>query len=422
MGFLIRTLKKIWVFIVEGGTFTVLFPKVWKKFWSTVDLILSIIPRLILKYTTKIDDRKVFFYTQENAYTCNPKYICEELLKRNEKVHIVWRGTRTLTSIFPEKVKVVPFNKYDYFKEIYSAKVVITNSSLFLNVPVFLKKQQYLLETWHGSLGLKKWGKEDIKDSLVRIFAFEQTARMTDFLISNSKLENGSMRSTYWPDTPILEYGHARNDIFFDNYKDKRKELKQKICAEYNIPEDTKIVMYAPTFRDWVKDLSYLNVDYSKVLKALTKRFKGNWVFFVRLHPSLKPRAKELGLAKNPQVINVTEYPDMQELAAITDIAITDYSSWIYDFILSRKPGFLFATDLDEYQKKDRGFYYPITETPFAICRTNDELIRSIETFNKKEYLEKLEAFLDDKGCFDDGKASERVADKILELLKTPKK
>ncbi|MBR4421760.1 MAG: CDP-glycerol glycerophosphotransferase family protein [Erysipelotrichaceae bacterium] len=421
MGAVRRLFKKIWVAIIESGTFTELFPKAWKKFWKEIDMLLSIIPRLILKYTTRIDDRKVFFYTQENVYTCNPKYICEELLKRDAKVKIVWRGNAAKDR-FPDRVKVVLFNTYEYFKEIYSSKVVITNSSLFLKVPVFLKKQQYLLETWHGSLGLKKWGKEDIKDSYTRIFAFEQTARMTDYCISNSTLEDGSMRSTYWPDTPILEYGHARNDIFFKNHEIERKELKQKICKRYGIPLNTKIVMYGPTFRDRVRDLSYLSVDYETVLEALKERFKGNWVFFVRLHPSLRPRSKELGLSDSSSIINVTDYPDMQELAAITDVAITDYSSWIYDFILSRKPGFIYASDLDEYQKEDRGFYYPIEETPFAICRNNKELVRSIRDFDEQKYLKALEAFLKDKGCVDDGHASERVVDKILELLDTVKK
>ena len=421
MSFLVKNIKKALIIIVEMGTFTKLFKNIWKKFWKEVDLIISILPRIIIKYTNRINNRKVFFYTQEDVYTCNPKYICEELIKRNADVEIVWRGEHSFSNPFPEEVRTVSFNSYEYFKEIYSSKVVITNSSLFVKVPVFLKKQQYLLETWHGSLGLKKWGKKDVKDSLRRIFAFEQTGRMTDYCISNSSLEDGSMRSTYWPKTPILKYGHARNDIFFPNYEEKRKFLKEKICEQYDLPTNIKIVMYGPTFRDRVNDLRYLGVDYHMVLNALKDRFGEDWVFFVRLHPSLKSRSKELGIDKDRSIINVTDYPDMQELAAITDVAITDYSSWIYDFILSRKPGFIFANDLDEYQEEDRGFYYPITETPFAICRSNDELVDGIRSFNEEKYLNAVEAFLKDKGCIDDGHASERVVDKILELLDSKK-
>ena len=401
--------------MVECGTFSVVFAKAWKKFWRIMDLIISIIPRLIVKYSSKVDDKKVFFYTQENFYTCNPKYITEELLKRRTDTTVVWRGSAG--SNVPGDVKTVKFNSYEYFKEMYSSKVVVTNSSLFLRVPVFLKKNQYLIETWHGSLGLKKWSKDDVKDSLIRIFALEQTGRMTDYCISNSTLEDGSMRATYWPDTPILRLGHARNDIFFDNYAEKRDSIRRKVFDEYDVPEDAKIVMYAPTFRDRVEDLSYFSVDYEKVIDALTRRFPGEWYFFVRLHPSMRKMSKQLGLDNKKRIINVTEYPDMQELAAITDVAITDYSSWIYDFVLSRRPGFIFATDIDEYQKEDRGFYYPIEETPFPIARNNKELISNIEQFDMEGYLNEVDAFLLDKGCIDDGHASERVVDFILDIV-----
>ena len=66
-------------------------------------------------------------------------------------------------------------------------------------------------------------------------------------------------------------------------------------------------------------------------------------------------------------VVDVTDYPDIQELMMISDVAITDYSSWIYDYVLSRKPGFIFATDIEEYNT-ERGFYYPIRVYSFSNC------------------------------------------------------
>lgn len=106
----------------------------------------------------------------------------------------------------------------------------------------------------------------------------------------------------------------------------------------------------------------------------------------------------------------------MQELIAITDIAVTDYSSWIYDFMLLRKPGFIFATDIDKYNT-ERGFCYPLETTPFPIARNNDELISNILDFSETVYLEKLEQFLQDKGCIEDGHASERVVELIKEII-----
>lgn len=108
----------------------------------------------------------------------------------------------------------------------------------------------------------------------------------------------------------------------------------------------------------------------------------------------------------------------MQELIAVTDVAITDYSSWIYDFVLLRKPGFIFATDIGKYNN-ERGFYYPLEETPFPIAKNNDELIKNILTFENEGYQERVESFLIDKGCYEDGHASERVAELINEIMRS---
>ena len=103
----------------------------------------------------------------------------------------------------------------------------------------------------------------------------------------------------------------------------------------------------------------------------------------------------------------------MQELLAFTDAAITDYSSWIYDFVLTRKPGFLFAMDADKYND-ERGFYFRLEDTPFPVAHDSDELAEAIRSFDSEAYPAKVERFLADKGCMDDGNASERIADQFL--------
>ena len=42
----------------------------------------------------------------------------------------------------------------------------------------------------------------------------------TEYIITNSDFETNVYRETYWKDTPLLEYGHARNDILVNKGKD----------------------------------------------------------------------------------------------------------------------------------------------------------------------------------------------------------
>ncbi len=392
----------------------------WKKCWKEADRIIGIIFRYFLKNSLPTVQNKVFFHTQENKYTCNPKYITEELRRQGfGDLDVVWKMPKKDRGGVPEGIRAVPINTVEYFRELYSSKVIITNSFLFLGVPVKLKKDQILLQTWHGSLGIKKYGQDDIHDYWRRVMALKQTGQMTSYCISNSDLENHSFRDTYWPKTPIVEYGHARNDLFFDNFKEKRAELKKKIFEEYGIDEDMNVIMYGPTFRD-DKSLKYYDIDFKKLLETVTKKFGGKWCLFLRYHPSMS-KVREIATKtealqrKKLPVYNVTDYLDMQELIAVTDIAVTDYSSWIYDFVLMRKPGFIFATDIESY---DRGFYYPIETTPFAISRSSDQLMKDIMAYDEASYLEKVEAFLVEKGCVDDGHAAERVVRMIRDLTK----
>ena len=121
-------------------------------------------------------------------------------------------------------------------------------------------------------------------------------------------------------------------------------------------------------------------------------------------------------IPQSDSIIDVTMYQDIQELLASADIAITDYSSCIFDFMLTKKPGFIYATDIEEYNT-ERGFYYPLEETPFPIARNNEELIQNILNFDNEKYQQKVEKFLKDKGCIEDGHASERVVELIKEII-----
>ena len=102
-------------------------------------------------------------------------------------------------------------------------------------------------------------------------------------------------------------------------------------------------------------------------------------------------------------------------LMAAADIGITDYSSWIYDFLLTRRPCFIYASDIELYNTQ-RGFYYPLETTPFPIAQNTLELCENIKKFDHSKYQFALEQFLSDKGCIEDGKAAERIADVIKNI------
>ena len=75
----------------------------------------------------------------------------------------------------------------------------------------------------------------------------------------------------------------------------------------------------------------------------------------------------------------------------------------------------IYAPDLEEYQNST-GFYYPITAAPFPLAADNASARSIIAGFDLEKYKEDVALFLEDKGCVDDGNASGRAAEMILNL------
>ena len=324
------------------------------------------------------------------------------------------REIRKIEAFIEEHVHFIKTNTYEYFEAAAASKVLFTNSLLgdkFYPFPV--RKDQVVVETWHGSLGIKRFDPAHYNTNVTWPIAAARTGKLTTQIISNSSFEDGVFRETFWKETPILKYGHARNDIFFPQSEQVRSYLKQRFCKDNGLSEDTKFALYAPTFRD-DHNFAVYDLNAEQTLNALRKRFGGEWKLLLRYHDNDKGGEDKKNTVKSCDVIDVTKYPDMQSLLAFTDVGITDYSSWIYDYVLLRKPGFLFAMDRSKYDN-ERGFYFRLEDTPFPVSTDSDELEESILSFDEELFRKRVTEFLSDKGCMDDGDASVRIADQVME-------
>ena len=370
---------------------------------------------------TKIKNNKfVFMNLTKSSYGCSPKYIAEEILNQNLPCELVWlvRNPNVEKKNFPNGIRLVKFSSIKALFELASAKFWVTNSRMnyYLKKGLTKKDEQKYIQTWHGSLGFKK-----IENDLAHNPSYskylevaQNDTRMIDCLLSPSSFDTECLKKCFNYDGPILEFGYPRNDLFF--YSDEKKaQIQNKVRKYYNIPNDKKILLYVPTFRD-SHDMEQYNIDVDKLLATLKEKFGSDWVILSRLHPNLLRKSKKLSqLLKN--TINVTAYPDVQELSLASDILITDYSSVIWDFCLQDKPAYIFATDIEEYTK-ERDFYIPIMQMPFVIAQNNEELLSGIANCKVDEYILNQKEFMKNvKGHFDAGKASEKVVEIIKKDL-----
>lgn len=405
--------------MTEGRFFSLFFTYFKKNILSLPDKTLGAFCRFLLSLRTPIDESEILFTTFQGDYTCNPKAITEELLRQDKNYKIVWGVRKTSynnPNLFPENIKLVERAKFPFYKEWCRAKVIVVNSVDTYVRYMPKKKGQFLIQTWHGSLGIKRFGKDP---NWTLLSAAKKMAKKTDFIISNSAFEDLVYRDTFWANTPIWQLGHARNDILYNisGQKEARAEVAEKVKHYFKLDGTERLVLYAPTFRNALNTNCY-NIDPEPLIQTLHKRFGGNWKILVRLHPTARKVAQNAALLNRDAdyLLNATSYPDIQDLMVVADAFITDYSSCIYDYVLTRRPGFIYATDISQYNN-ERGFYYPLEQTPFPISTNNKELLKNIENFDENLYLKKIDQFLLEKGCIDDGHASERIAEKIAQIM-----
>ena len=344
-----------------------------------------------------IAPRKIVFNQfQGGGFGCNPKYIALELLKRRQDLDLVWLVKDMDGTSFPEGVRRVAWKSEDAMQELATARVWCANHNLghFIKNRGLVKKPgQFYMQTWHGSFGIKR-----CTETLSR-----REARMLDVFLANGTWEAGLARGWFGPGPAISLTGHPRNDLIVRSAHDARAADAAR----------TRTLLYVPTFRD-DGDMSCYLTDFTGVAAALRKRWPGAWRIQARLHPNL--RKKGVSLAFTGDVEDVTDAPDIQQLLAEADVVVSDYSSCIFDFALSGRAAFIFAPDREKYEG-DRGFYYPLDETPFPVVESVEELEAAIKYFDDAAYRFDLEEFFKAKGSVEDGHAAERAAEMILKAL-----
>jgi hypothetical protein len=197
-----------------------------------------------------IQANKIVFRTYQGDYVCNPKYICEELLKRDVGYDIVWLfGSSASKEDFPKQLRTVSIGSQEAEEEVASAKLLIDNGVHMFRDARLKKEGQVSVCTWHGSLGFKRL--DTVVNNAHDGRSLELYRIIHDYLISNSAFEEEVYQTSYWPESEMLRLGHARNDVLFLHGVDADAVLRmqKKVRLRYGIPQSKKIALYAPTFR-----------------------------------------------------------------------------------------------------------------------------------------------------------------------------
>ena len=365
---------------------------------------------LIIRCFTRVHKGRMMCWAYTfKQYSCNPRYLTEYLLENNPEFEIFWVFKGNVdTSGVDKRIKCVRYKSLRYFHLVNTAEFFITNARTDpYRIYWHKRKGQKYVMLWHGGVALKRIEKDaEAQLSYSYLKKAKIDSKVCDLMISGCRFQTSLLKEKFWYDGEILEKGIPRNDVFFD--KARHPEMRERICRKYGISPDSRIVLYAPTFRR-DKSIEPYRINWSRVVPELRKIYGTEKVsILLRLHPNLIGKADASSLVNDESVLDVTRYHDMQELLCVSDLLITDYSSSMFDITMLKKPCMLYATDIEKY---NRGYYFDFAELPFPLARNEEELIGNIRTFDSAAYEEAVESFFEKHiGLCEDGNASKAIA------------
>lgn len=327
----------------------------------------------ILKLFVKPDDNLILINSfGGKKYDDSPKELYEAMLKdeRFQKYRFVWAFHE------PDKFDVQGADKIKsdtltYFKTALKARCWISNSGIERGLS-FKGRNVFYFNTWHGT-PIKKMG-SDISDEN-KSFKSKAKKNLVDIMTAQSDFEADIFSRVFnIPRENFLMCGLPRNDILA-NYSSKHRE---EIKAKLGLPQNKKVILYAPTFREFERDsMQNCVLKPPMNLEKWERELGDEYCLLFRAHYEV---GKVMNISDNEFVRNMTTYPNLNELMIVADVLVSDYSSIFFDFSIMDKPMLHFTYDYEAYSTK-RGMYFDIRDE-LSGSDNEDSVIRLLKSEN----------------------------------------
>lgn len=316
-------------------------------------------------------------------------------------------------------VAIIKQHSDKYIRLLGTAKYLVNNATF----PTYFARRegQRVLNTWHGT-PLKFMGKL-VKDGVAEHRNVQRNfLQTTHMMVPNAHtlktLSTDHDLDGLFPAKVALT-GSPRIDQMINMSEARRIEILEILGIDPN--NDKKIVLFAPTWRGQLKDRSY---DVNGLVEDLAAMSQGEHHMLFRAHRFAEQLIGDAALDATVVPASI----DTNELLAVVDVLITDYSSIFYDFLPTKKPIIFYTPDFDAYEA-ERGLYFERSTWPGNVLDSIEEVCLELHRQLSDGDLgvhENLEKNVAEFASMEDGNATQRVIDFFFlddesYLLETPK-
>jgi CDP-glycerol glycerophosphotransferase len=372
----------------------------------------------------KVNPKVVIFNSfNGKSYSDTPKAVYEYMLaqERFKDYRFIWvfkEPTKYQWLKENKKTYIVKDKSVQYERALAKARYWICNYRIYDYV--YPKKNQFYIQCWHGT-PLKRLG-YDIEHSNNAMnsskeiqYKYRTDAEKFKYILSPSAFSTEKFASAWnlnktGQRNKLIELGYPRDDFMLNYTKEDVTSIKENL----KIPEDKKVLLYAPTWRDnqHTSGVGYVystEVDFSK----LQEKLGDEWIILFRAHYLV---ANSFDFEQYQGfVYDASDYDDINQLYVISDLLITDYSSVFFDYATLNRPMIFYMYDLQYYGEDLRGFYIDLKELPGPIVEDEDTLLDKIIHLDSWfSYDEKYQKFNKKYNALNDGKASARFVERVF--------
>jgi CDP-glycerol glycerophosphotransferase (TagB/SpsB family) len=350
----------------------------------------------------------LFQSSRASRLHCNPLAIYRELAKdpRAADWTFVWASNRPeavpADVAADARVRFVRFNSPDYVDVLGRAAWVVNN----VTFPDYYNRrpEQRYLNTWHGTplKGLGRFAKDTF---LSYANVARNVLQATHLGLPNPHtavaMEDGMGLKGIVPGR-VMVTGSPRLDASITMPEADKAALRTRLGVDDGRP----VVLFAPT---WKGSLGNVTAPTGLVAELKGMAGEGHHLLF-RAH-----RLAERGIAgMQLPAKTVPADVDTNELLAVVDVLVTDYSSICFDFLPMDRPVIFHVPDRAEYER-DRGFQPGLGEWPGEICEsveaTREAVARAVRGEEPRDARERRARGLARFCSVEDGRASARTVD-----------
>ncbi len=353
-----------------------------------------------------INNKKVFcIMTHDDGEDSNVSLVAKKLQKLNDSYSFSYI-TKTETESIRKLKNLSKLFVFFFIKPYYLArsKFILMDNVFLPMAYIRVKKNTKVIQLWHGTGTIKKFG-QDVNTGRLKEQERRANRNITHLIVNNNQIAELYAKAFGIDIQKVYPIGLPKTDDILNRMRRANQDNvnidKKSIYTKYNLPIEKKLILYAPTFRD-------INLGSDTVLKNvedIAQKLPEDYILGLRLHPYVARMAKRL---HKENVCDLSDERSLSELIMASDLLITDYSSIIYEYCITRKPMIFYAHDLDDFISNGRGFYNDYaSNVPGPVIKSNDEVI---DIISREDYsIDIIHTFISNNFPNLDGKATERI-------------